>query len=78
MKNRNILNHEQSIGRTKTYDYNVTRKQIDTTRKILAMNNKVLVHTGSLHFFKKYQQPTENVWLIPVPAHKTVFIFKYK
>ena len=28
-----------------------------TTRKIPAMNNKVLVHTGSLRFFKKYRQP---------------------
>ena len=26
-------------------------------RKIPATNNKVLVHTGSLCFFKKYQQP---------------------
>ena len=27
------------------------------TRKIPATNNKALVHTGSLCFFKKYQQP---------------------
>ena len=36
------------------------------TRKIPATNNKVLVRTGSLRFFKKYRQPTEKVWLVPV------------
>ena len=30
-----------------------------TTRKILAMNNKVLVCTGSLRFCKKYRHPIE-------------------
>ena len=33
MKNRNILNHDHSTGRTKIYDYNVTRKQIDNNKK---------------------------------------------
>ena len=39
------------------------RKQKMITRKILATNNKVLVCTGSLHFFKKYRQPIEKSWL---------------
>ena len=42
------------------------------TREIPAMNNKVLVHTSSLHFFKKYQQLIEKFWLVPVPVHETV------
>ena len=33
MKNRKILNRHHSIGRTKTYDYNVTRKQKDINKK---------------------------------------------
>ena len=57
IKNRKILNHHHSIGRTKTYNYNVTRKNKKiATRKKLATNNKVLVHTGSSHFSKNYQQ----------------------
>ena len=32
-KNRKILNHHHSIDRTKTYDYNVTRKQKDNNKK---------------------------------------------
>ena len=40
------------------------------TRKIPAMNNKVLVHTGS--FFKKYRQPIIKLWSAPVPVRKTV------
>ena len=32
-KNRKILNYNHSIGRTKTYDYNVTRKQKDINKK---------------------------------------------
>ena len=36
------------------------------------MNNKVLVRTGSLRFFKKYRQPFEKFWLVPVPVRETV------
>ena len=43
-----------------------------TTRKILPTNNKVLVRTGSLPFFKKYRQPFEKFWLVPVPVRETV------
>ena len=43
-----------------------------TTRKIPAMNNKVLVRTGSLRFFKKYRQPIIKFWSVPVPVSKTV------
>ena len=43
-----------------------------TSKKILARNNKVLVCTGSLHFFKKYQQPIEKFWSVPVPGRETV------
>ena len=39
-------------------------------RKIPAINNKVLVHTGS--FFKKYRQPIIKLWWAPVPVRKTV------
>ena len=42
------------------------------TRKKSATNNKVLVRTGSLRFFKKYRQPFENFWLVPVPVRETV------
>ena len=42
------------------------------TRKIMATNNKVLVRTGSLAFFKKYQQPIEEFWSVPVPVCETV------
>ena len=43
-----------------------------TTRKIPATNNKVLVDTGSLHFFKKYRQPVIKFWSVPVPVRETV------
>ena len=65
-KNSKILNHHHLIGRTKTSECNVTWKQKDN-KKILAMNNKVLVCTGSLGFFKKYQQPM-------ITIHETVQI----
>ena len=43
-----------------------------TTRKIPATCNKVLVHTGSLHFFKKYWLfSIEKFWLVPVPVRET-------
>ena len=42
------------------------------TRKIPAMNNKVLVLTGSLHFFKKYRQPVIKFWSVLVPVRETV------
>ena len=42
-----------------------------TTRKISATNNKVLVRTGSLRFLKKYRQPSEKFWLVPVPVGET-------
>ena len=50
-KNRKILNHHHSIGRTKTHMTTMSQgnKKI-TTRKILATNNKVLVCTDSLCF----------------------------
>ena len=40
--------------------------------KIPATNNKVLVRTGSLLFFKKYRQPIMKFWSIPVPVRETV------
>ena len=43
-----------------------------TARKIPATNNKVLVRTGSLRFFKKYWQPIETFWSVPVPVRETV------
>ena len=36
------------------------------------MNNKVLVRTISLQIFKKYWQPIEKSWLVPVPVCETV------
>ena len=42
------------------------------TRKIPAMNNKVLVLTGSLHVFKKYRQPVIKFWSVLVPVRETV------
>ena len=42
------------------------------TRKIPATNNKVLIRTGSLRFFKKYGQPIERFWSVPVPVHETI------
>ena len=41
-----------------------------TTRKIPATNNKVLVRTGSLRFFKKYRQPIIKFWSVPVPVRE--------
>ena len=41
-----------------------------TTRKIPAMDKKVLVCTGSLHFFNIYRQPIIEFWSVPV--HETV------
>ena len=38
-----------------------------TTRKIPATNNTALICTGTLRFFKKYRQPIEKFWLVPVP-----------
>ena len=73
MKNRKILNHHHLIGKTKTYDYNVTKKQKDNNKKIPATNNKVLVRTSSLRFFKKYQQSIIKFWSVPVPLHKKVW-----
>ena len=43
-----------------------------TTRKIPATNNKVLVRTGSLLFFKEYGQPIIKLWFVPVPVRETV------
>ena len=43
-----------------------------TKRKIQATNNKVLVRTASLHFFKKYRQPLIKFWLVLVPVRGTV------
>ena len=48
-----------------------------TTRKIPAANNKLLVRTGTLRFFKKYRQPIEKFWSVPVPVRETVRIYKY-
>ena len=44
-----------------------------TTTKIPATNNKVLVLTGSLRFFKKYRQPIIKFWSVPV--RETVRMF---
>ena len=46
-----------------------------TTRKIPATNNKVLVHTDSLQFFKKYRQPIIKLWSVPVPVRETVHFY---
>ena len=43
-----------------------------TTRKIPSTDNKVLVRTGSLHFFKKYREPSIKFWSVPVPVRETV------
>ena len=48
-----------------------------TTRKI-PETNKVLVRTSILRFFKKYRQPIEKLWSVPVPVREAVrkkFIF---
>ena len=42
------------------------------TRKILATNNEMFIHTGSFHFFKKYWQPIIKFWSVLVLVHKTV------
>ena len=42
------------------------------TRKIQTTNNKVLVRTGSLCFFKKYQQPIIKFWSVSVPVRETM------
>ena len=47
-----------------------------TSRKVLA-TNKVLVHTGSLCFFKKYQPPITKFWLVLLPVRETVHINIY-
>ena len=47
-----------------------------TSRKVLA-TNKVLVHTGSLRFFKKYQPPITKFWLVLLPVRETVHINIY-
>ena len=47
-----------------------------TTSKIPATSNKVLVRTGSLSFFKKYQEPIIKFWSVPVPVRKTVRFLK--
>ena len=47
-----------------------------TSRKIPA-TNKVLVHTGSLRFFKKYQLPITKFSLVPLPVRETVHINMY-
>ena len=43
-----------------------------TTKKIPATNKNVLVLASSLRFFKKYRQPIEKFWSVPVPARETV------
>ena len=52
------------------------RPKTITTKKIPATNNKVLARTGSLHFFKKYWQPIEKLWSLPVPVRETIQNFK--
>ena len=44
-----------------------------TTRKIPATNNKVLVRTGSLRFFRKYWQSILKFWSVPVLVQFKVF-----
>ena len=46
-----------------------------TITKIPATNNKVLVLTGSLRFFKKYRQPIIKFWSVPIPVRETVRMF---
>ena len=46
-----------------------------TTIKIPATNTKVLVHTGSLHFFKIYRQPIIKFWCAPVLI-KIILVFE--
>ena len=45
-------------------------------RKIPAANNKALVCTGSLRFFKKYRQPIIKFWSVSVPVRETVRLLK--
>ena len=49
-----------------------------TTRKISETNNKVLIRTGSLRFFKKNRQTIKKFWLVPVPVRETIRIQKYE
>ena len=46
------------------------------TRKIPAANNKALVCTGSLRFFKKYRQTIIKFWSVSVPVRETVRLLK--
>ena len=48
-------------------------------KKIPATNNKALFCTSNLRFFKKYLQPIEKFWSVPVPVpvRETVRMFKY-
>ena len=46
-------------------------------KKIPATNKKALVCTSNLRFFKKYRQPIETFWSVPVPVRETVRMFKY-
>ena len=54
----------------------MTKENKKITRKISAKNNKVLVRTGSLRFFKKYRQPIIKFWSVPVPVRETVRLKK--
>ena len=47
-----------------------------TASKIPTTNNKVLVRTGSLRFFKKYQEPIIKFWSVPLPVRETVCFLK--
>ena len=67
-KKRKILNHHHLIGRTKTHDCNVTRKQKDNNKK-----NKILFRTCSLRFFKECRQPIIKFWSVPIPLRETVY-----
>ena len=72
-KTEKILNHYSiAIIRAKTWvKYHKETKKI-TRRKIPVTNNKVLVRTGSLLFFKKYRQPIIKFWSVPVPVRETI------
>ena len=72
-KNKKILNHYSiAISKAKTWlKYHKETKKI-TRRKIPAKNNKVLVRTGSLLFFRKYWQPIIKFWSVPVPIRETI------
>ena len=49
-----------------------------TARKISETNNKVLVRTGSLGFFKKNWQTIKKFWSVHVPVRETIRIQKYE